>query len=80
MYTEFQNPKTNKTIKNKTPQDLGDDWNDITFAPFSTENKNLGNESYLDTVGYHYCKILSPARAMEWIYIDGLKVTDGDKP
>ena len=23
--------------------------------------------------GFHYCKILSPARAMEWIYVDSLK-------
>ena len=23
--------------------------------------------------GYHYCKLLSPARAMEWIYVDGLR-------
>ena len=23
--------------------------------------------------GNHYCKILSPARAMEWIYTDGLR-------
>lgn len=23
--------------------------------------------------GFHYCKLLSPARAMEWLYVDGLK-------
>lgn len=23
--------------------------------------------------GFHYCKLLSPARAMEWIYVDGLR-------
>ena len=23
--------------------------------------------------GFHYCKLLSPARAIEWIYLDGLK-------
>lgn len=40
---------------------------------FTTVNKNLGNESYLETIGYHYCKILSPARAIEWIYVDALK-------
>ena len=28
---------------------------------------------FIQTVGYHYCKLLSPARAMEWIYVDGLK-------
>ena len=23
--------------------------------------------------GMHYCKLLSPARVMEWIYVDGLR-------
>jgi hypothetical protein len=23
--------------------------------------------------GFHYCKLLSPARAMEWLYVDSLK-------
>tara|TARA_R110002050_G_scaffold40095_2_gene98187 strand:- start:3275 stop:3775 length:501 start_codon:yes stop_codon:yes gene_type:complete len=26
--------------------------------------------------GMHYCKILSPAFAMEWIYVDGLRLRD----
>eukprot|EP00049_Salpingoeca_infusionum_P019450 m.361921 g.361921 ORF g.361921 m.361921 type:complete len:797 (+) comp19985_c0_seq1:76-2466(+) len=26
--------------------------------------------------GYHYCKILSPARALEWLYTDGLRAFD----
>lgn len=29
--------------------------------------------------GFHYCKLLSPARAMEWIYVDGLRAYDSLK-
>ena len=39
---------------------------------FAVENKKLGDVPFIETVGYHYCKLLSPGRAMEWIYIDGL--------
>lgn len=31
---------------------------------------------YPDSAGYHYCKLLSPARIMEWIYVDGLRRND----
>jgi predicted glycosyl hydrolase (DUF1957 family) len=32
---------------------------------------------YPDSSGYHYCHLLSPARALEWIYVDGLRRKDG---
>jgi hypothetical protein len=25
------------------------------------------------SAGFHYCKLLSPARALEWMYVDGLR-------
>lgn len=31
---------------------------------------------YPDSAGFHYCKLLSPARIMEWIYVDGLRRND----
>lgn len=43
---------------------------------FAIKNQKDGNVSYLHPVGYHYCKLLSPARAMEWIYVDGLRYYD----
>jgi hypothetical protein len=45
----------------------------VSAPYFTTENKKLGDEPYTSTVGYHYCKLLSPAKAMEWIYADGLQ-------
>lgn len=31
------------------------------------------------SAGFHFCKILSPARVMEWIYVDGLRENYGIK-
>ena len=29
---------------------------------------------YPDSAGFHYCKLLSPAKALEWMYVDGLRL------
>ena len=65
-------PKWIRTALKMTPS--ADGRNVSVVAPtFATENKDLGDRPYTDTVGYHYCKLLSPARAIEWVYVDGLK-------
>lgn len=40
----------------------------VQAVAYSTDNK--GSKS---TAGIHYCKVMSPARAMEWMYTDGLR-------
>merc|ERR1711968_255532 len=56
-----------------------DDSNTVTIQSvwFGSENKNpypCGTDKKLPCdAGMHYCKILSPARALEWMYVDGLK-------
>jgi hypothetical protein len=44
---------------------------------FGSENHNnypCGEDKKLPCdAGFHYCKILSPARSVEWMYVDGLK-------
>jgi len=65
-------------IKNALKFKASDDKKTVTVtAPyFATGNSDLGDRIFLDTVGYHYCKLLSPARAMEWLYVDGLRQFD----
>jgi len=49
----------------------------VQSVGFPSENKNnypCGEGKLLPcSAGFHYCKLLSPARALEWMYVDGLK-------
>ncbi len=56
---------------------------DVKAVTFSTENKAsypCGENKLLPcSAGFHYCKLLSPARALEWMRVDGLKNAMGTK-
>lgn len=43
-------------------------------SPFLVVSSLFSSEFlFLDPGCYHYCKLLSPARAIEWIYVDSLR-------
>jgi hypothetical protein len=45
----------------------------VQSISMKTSADNIFNVLHPDAGGQHYCKLLSPARAMEWIYTDGLR-------
>jgi hypothetical protein len=54
--------------------DYHDDDCALKFHESADGNKVEVRSPQLSTVaGFHYCKVLSPARAIEWMYVDGLR-------
>lgn len=43
----------------------------ISSPTFMTD---LHSFNIIDTIGFHYCKLISPARVLEWMYTDGLRL------
>jgi hypothetical protein len=57
-------------------------WHELEFNPSADGNTVEVNSPQFGTAvdypmkkvaGFHYCKVLSPARVMEWLYVDGLR-------
>jgi len=54
--------------------DLGKDGQGKTIVTVRSPTLRFPSDYPLKAVaGFHYCKLLSPARALEWIYIDSVK-------
>jgi hypothetical protein len=59
--------------------DVDDEANNVVIQStwMGTENANTypcGESKAIPCdAGFHYCKVLSPARAIEWMYVDGLR-------
>jgi hypothetical protein len=46
---------------------------------FIVGNTNGGSVPWFFPVGMHYCKLLSPARVMEWIYTDSMRTAPSSR-
>jgi|Transcript_15515 hypothetical protein len=66
------------------PENLFPIWDayDITYTNSTDGSELIVRSPFLATpddypiglfAGFHFCKILSPARAIEWMYIDSLR-------
>lgn len=70
--------------KDKGPSGGGPDWiwgeleyrenkDKTEVVVYSNTMKTPIDYPIKASAGFHYCKVLSPARVMEWLYVDGLK-------
>ncbi len=62
-------------IYNSMKYEMAKDKSKYTVqAPMMHTPDNYGISQ---AAGFHYCKVLSPARALEWIMIDSLRTKGG---
>ena len=71
----------NTKLRMKERQDAasGETVLEVQSISMKTDLDSWINKLHPDSGGQHYCKLLSPARAMEWIYTDGLRQKLGYK-